>query len=116
MKCVWQLGNRFPLQDIESRFSYTIKVTHLIYNKPKNYFMVNQMTTTKKTAAKKPSQNERIVKYLRSGKALTVENAKRQFGVQRLSARIWEIRSEENIPVQTKIVKRNGQEVTAYFL
>lgn len=63
------------------------------------------------------SQNSKIANFLRQSKTgLTADQAYKKFGVQRLSARIRELRSEEGLLIETTKVKRNGKQVTAYVL
>ena len=66
----------------------------------------------------KKTQNEKILSYLAQGRRLTVEQAAKRFGVQRLSARIHELRHENGVPIVTTEVKTrtsNGpRNVTAY--
>lgn len=70
--------------------------------------------------ATKTSQNEKILNFLRSGKQLTVAEARNRFGVQRLSARIGELRDEGFIIYTNK--KRvtggvnHGKVITRYRL
>lgn len=66
------------------------------------------------------SQRTKLVRRLSSGKNLTVNEAKSKFGIQRLAARIHELR-EEGFPIYTNTVvvkggKNAGKKVTAYRL
>lgn len=66
------------------------------------------------------SQRTKLVKRLSSGKNLTVAEAESKYGIQRLAARIHELR-EEGFPIYTNRVtvkggKNAGRKVTAYRL
>ena len=66
------------------------------------------------------TQRTKLVKRLSSGKNLTVTEARSKFGIQRLAARIHELR-EEGFPIYTNTVvvkggKNAGKKVTAYRL
>lgn len=45
------------------------------------------------------TQNERIAKYLKSGKRLTPAMAEQRFGCTRLAARIYELRHNERMTI-----------------
>lgn len=66
------------------------------------------------------TQKTKLVRRLSSGKNLTVTEARSKFGIQRLAARIHELR-EEGFPIYTNTVvvkggKNAGKKVTAYRL
>lgn len=66
------------------------------------------------------TQKTKLVRRLSSGKNLTVSEARSKFGIQRLAARIHELR-EEGFPIYTNTVvvrggKNAGKKVTAYRL
>lgn len=66
------------------------------------------------------TQRTKLVRRLSSGKNLTVTEAKSRLGIQRLAARIHELR-EEGFPIYTNTVvvkggKNAGKKVTAYRL
>jgi hypothetical protein len=66
------------------------------------------------------SQRTKLVRRLSSGKNLTVTEAKSKFGIQRLAARIHELR-EDGFPIYTNTVvvrggRNAGKKVTAYRL
>lgn len=64
-------------------------------------------------ASKQKPQATRILKYLATGKELTKLTAKKRFGVQRLPARIYDLREEGwKIYTGTKVVK--GKKLLAY--
>lgn len=67
-------------------------------------------------ATKKKTQIEKLIKRLASGKNLTVSEAKNRMGIQRLSARVHELRTVFNLPVFTNKVKVGTKTVTAYRL
>ena len=66
------------------------------------------------------TQNEKLVRRLRTGKNLTLAEARSKYGVARLSARIHELR-EAGFPIYTARVKlkggsNRGRVVTVYRL
>lgn len=66
------------------------------------------------------TQKVKLVKRLSSGKNLTVAEAESKYGIQRLAARIHELR-EEGFPIYTNKItvkggKNAGKKVTAYRL
>lgn len=64
----------------------------------------------------KSSQTAKILRFLESGKVLTVTEAKNRYGVQKVSARIRDLRTQGyKINTVTKPV-RNGGTVTGYQL
>lgn len=65
--------------------------------------------------ANRKSQLEKISRFLQnSGKNLTVAEARRRFGVQRLAARIYDLR-QNGFEIRTNDV-RSGHVVTSYTL
>jgi hypothetical protein len=64
-------------------------------------------------AKKTKTQIERLVNRLLTGKRLTRIDAFERFGVQRLSARIHELRNSGLI-IETEKVKKSGKLVVAY--
>lgn len=63
----------------------------------------------------KKTQIERLLNRLNTGENLTVSEARSRFGVQRLAARVHELR-EAGFRIYTNKVKSNGRKVTAYRL
>lgn len=61
------------------------------------------------------TQIDRLFNRLLTGKNLTAAEARRRFGVQRLSARIHELRNN-GFTIYTNTVRVNGRKVTAYRL
>lgn len=66
------------------------------------------------------SQNVKLIKRLSSGKNLTVSEARSKYGINRLSARIYDLR-EVGFPIYTNEVTmkggvNRGKKVTAYRL
>lgn len=61
------------------------------------------------------TQNEKLLGRLGSGRNLTVTEAFDRFGVQRLAARIHELRNA-GFRIDTNKINRNGRQVTAYRL
>lgn len=61
------------------------------------------------------TQIEKLVKRLETGKNLTVSEAQNRFGVQRLAARVHELRNEGRRIFTNKITV-GGEKVTAYRL
>lgn len=61
------------------------------------------------------SQIEKLLTRLGTGENLTVTEARNRFGVQRLAARIHELRNS-GFRIYTNKVKKNGKKVTAYRL
>ena len=66
------------------------------------------------------SQNVKLVKRLSTGKNLTVSEAKSKYGINRLSARIYDLR-EIGFPIFTNEIRmkggvNRGKKVTAYRL
>ena len=59
------------------------------------------------------TQKSKLLNRLSTGKNLTVTEAVKRLGVNRVSARIFELR-EEGYNIQTNTVKRAGNKVTAY--
>ena len=60
------------------------------------------------------SQNQRVLKHLKSGKPLTSLQALNKFGIMRLAARINELKLNHNI--ESKPVKRDGKRFAQYRL
>jgi len=58
------------------------------------------------------TQNEMIVKYMKTGRKLTKENAAKTFGILNLRARICELR-DAGVPIDTV---KNSRGLTAYTL
>jgi len=67
------------------------------------------------TMPTKKSQAEKLLTRLNSGKNLTVLEARNRFGIQRLAARIHELR-EEGMVIYTNKITQAGRKVTAYRL
>lgn len=63
------------------------------------------------------TQNQKLVRYLKSGKQITVATARSRYGVKRLSARIFELR-KVGFPIATEKKRMSGrtQPVTTYWL
>lgn len=63
------------------------------------------------------TQNQKLVRYFKSGKQLTVAAARSRYGVKRLSARISELR-KVGFPIATDKKRMSGrsQPVTTYWL
>jgi hypothetical protein len=61
------------------------------------------------------SQNEKILKHLKSGKSLTPLQALRLCGSLRLGARIHNLR-EQGHNIKTRMVRRGGARVAEYSL
>lgn len=59
------------------------------------------------------SQNQQILKHLKSGKSLTPLEALKRFGCWRLSGRILELR-QQGWPVVTRTVRRGGKAYASY--
>ena len=64
----------------------------------------------------KKSQTKRILDYLLTGKGITAIQALKMFGCFRLSGRIYEIRNQYEVKVESNFVKRNGKTFCEYFL
>lgn len=71
-------------------------------------------------STKKRSQVKKILKHLGSGKTLTVNEAEKRFGVQRLSARIYDLRNNGFVIYTNRQTMKGGvnrgRRVTAYKL
>lgn len=63
----------------------------------------------------KKSQVDKIETFLQRGRALTVNEAFSRFGVQRLAARIFDLRSE-GLSIATHRNVVNGRKITRYTL
>ena len=63
----------------------------------------------------KKTQVERILSQLTAGRTLTAAQARTQ-GIQRLTARIFDLRERGVKVVSERIVNRNGQSVVRYSL
>jgi biotin operon repressor len=61
----------------------------------------------------KTTQTEKLIRRLETGKNLTVNEARSRYGIQRLSARIHELRNE-GYEIDTNTVVASGRKVTAY--
>ncbi len=62
------------------------------------------------------SVKNKIVNYLAKNRTLTVNQARAMFGVNNVTARIHELRSEGYTIYSNRKVKRNGNRVTTYRL
>jgi len=63
------------------------------------------------------SQNERILKYLLSGKSLTPMEALKKFGTWALSSRISEIKAMNQYAVKSELIKlKSGKHVSKYSI
>lgn len=60
------------------------------------------------------TQTEKLIKRLATGKNLTVTEARTKLGVNRLSARIFDLRNEGYEIYTNTIRAQNGRKVTAY--
>lgn len=71
-------------------------------------------------ALSKPSQNQRILEYLKANKSITALDAQREFGCMRLAARIAELEKCGHKFTRQRVTARNryGERanVTAYGL
>lgn len=61
------------------------------------------------------TQNDSILSYLESGKAITPMEAWQMFGCFRLSARIKDLRNK-GYEIKTKIVKHNKKAFAKYYI
>lgn len=62
------------------------------------------------------TQNQQILDYLKSGKKITPLTALKKFGCFRLSARIWDLRSQ-GYPISKKsLTTPQGKTVAEYYL
>lgn len=64
---------------------------------------------------KRAPQLQKLLAYLNSGKSVTRELARNRFGVQNLTARVWELRLG-GAPVVTKYRTRDGRTQTFYVI
>lgn len=66
--------------------------------------------------AQRKTQLQKLARRLANGKNLTVNEAKTRFGVQRLGARIHELRENLGLAIFTNKVtnSKTGRKVTAY--
>ncbi|WP_347839294.1 helix-turn-helix domain-containing protein [uncultured Draconibacterium sp.] len=62
------------------------------------------------------SQTAQIRAHLESGKSITALDALQLFGCLRLSGRIHELRHDEDLPISSEMVTRNGKRVALYSL
>jgi hypothetical protein len=71
-------------------------------------------------ATKRKSQVKKILKHLGGGRTLTVNEAERRFGVQRLSARIYDLRNDGFVIYTNRQTMKGGvnrgRKVTTYQL
>ena len=61
------------------------------------------------------TQNQKILAYLKKGKAITPLQALDKFGCFRLSGRILELK-EQGHPIKSEMVKVNNKRVAQYSL
>lgn len=61
------------------------------------------------------SQKDRLIKFFQSGRDITESQAQHRFGIQRLSARVAELRAE-GYSIYTNVLKTAHGETTAYRL
>lgn len=66
---------------------------------------------------KTASQNLQILRALRKGRKLTAMDALREFGCMRLGARVYELRTDYGVAIESKIITTpNGEHVSQYWL
>lgn len=61
-------------------------------------------------------QREILVELLNRGKTITVRQARTKYGIKSLSARIFEVRNIDRLPVQVTHRRVNGETQAVYFL
>jgi hypothetical protein len=63
------------------------------------------------------TQKLHILRALRKGRKLTAMDALREFGCMRLGARIWDLKEDHNIPIQSELIETpNGSRVSRYWI
>ena len=63
------------------------------------------------------SQTKQIADHLRRGKRITSLDALRLFGCLRLSGRIYDLRRNDNMPIQKRtITTLTGKRIAEYYL
>lgn len=69
------------------------------------------------SAGVKQSQNEKVKAHLVNGKSITPIEALNLYGCLRLSARIWDLKHKEGLPIVTEIVEgMRGKRYAKYSL
>lgn len=61
-------------------------------------------------------QRDILVTLFEKGKTITAKQARTKYDIQSLSARIFEVRNINRVPVQTTRKRVNGEVQTVYFL
>ena len=78
------------------------------------------MTNINENAESSETQKRQILEWLESGHSITPADARRLFNCDRLSARIWDLRNDEDNPVEikTELVKdlRTGKRFAKYSM
>lgn len=69
------------------------------------------MTKTVKT-----SKKSKVLSALKSGKGVTRKTAETRFGVVNLRATIADLRNNDNVKINTNIVKSKGEKFVKYTL
>ena len=64
----------------------------------------------------KLSQNEQILTHLLAGGSITPLEALVEFGCFRLGARIYDLKNDRGIPIESRMVKRGGKRYAEYYI
>ena len=75
------------------------------------------LTLNKNVMERRESQKEQVKKWLESGKSITPIEALYLFGVFRLSAIIYILKNDEDMPIETEMVYEDeGKRYAKYYL
>jgi len=64
---------------------------------------------------KKPTQTQRILRHLETGRKITPIQAMNKYGCMRLAARISDLRNE-GWDIRTKLIEKEGKQYAQYWL